>query len=296
MADVDLWMPLYIGDYMSGTSRLTTEQHGAYLLLIMDYWKNGALPDNDAILAQITRLSPDAWSMHRAVLEHFFTVENGEWKHKRIEREMNAARDKKQKASEKAKAAAQARWEKEADQQAKQEQSGEQCSKHATSNTQAMHEECPSPSPSPSPLQTPAPSEKKSPQAAGSGEPGTKKKNTYPEEFERAWKAYPKRNGDNPKRSAHQAWAARVKSGADPEAIIAGVQRYARWVDATGKTNTEFVKRAVAFFGPDEHYLEDWSPPNGAGGPGQSHASKHTGFADQAFTQHLPDWATQEGP
>jgi len=133
---------------------------------------------------------------------------------------------------------------------------------------------------------------------AGSDETGTKKKPNYPEEFERAWKAYPKRNGGNPKRSAHHAWAARVKAGADPEVIIAGVERYARWADATGKTNTEFVKRAVAFFGPDEHYLEDWSPPNGGGGgaPGQSHAGKHTGFADQEFTQHLPDWATQEGP
>lgn len=124
------------------------------------------------------------------------------------------------------------------------------------------------------------------------------RKDGYPDEFERAWKAYPKRNGGNPKRSAHHAWAARVKAGADPEVIIAGVERYARWADATGKTNTEFVKRAVAFFGPDEHYLEDWSPPNGGGGgaPGQSHAGKHTGFADQEFTQHLPDWATQEGP
>jgi len=185
MADVDLWMPLYIGDYMSGTSRLTTEQHGAYLLLIMDYWKNGALPDNDAILAQITRLPPDAWSMHRAVLEHFFTVENGEWKHKRIEREMDAARDKKQKASEKAKAAAQARWEKDAEQQAKQEKSNEQCSKHATSNAQAMHEECPSPSPSPSPLQTPGPSQDIAPSAPRAGKQRKPKRATQlPEDFE----------------------------------------------------------------------------------------------------------------
>ncbi len=61
-------MPLYIGDYLADTSRLTTEQHGAYLLLLMDYWRSGRLPDNDQVLAQITKLSPDAWSNARAIL------------------------------------------------------------------------------------------------------------------------------------------------------------------------------------------------------------------------------------
>jgi len=65
---VDIWMPLYVADYLSATSRLTTEQHGAYLLLLMDYWKNGAPPNNDAVLAQITKLSPDAWSNARTML------------------------------------------------------------------------------------------------------------------------------------------------------------------------------------------------------------------------------------
>lgn len=149
MADkADIWMPLYIGDYISSTSRLTTEQHGAYLLLIMDYWKNGALPDNDAILSQITRLTPNAWSMHRAVLERMFTVTDGEWRHKRIDKELDDAKERKAAAVAKAKAAAEARWGKKDEQE---------CSKDATSNANGVPEQCPSSSPSPSSLKTPTP-------------------------------------------------------------------------------------------------------------------------------------------
>ncbi|WP_421722400.1 hypothetical protein [Alloalcanivorax xenomutans] len=137
------------------------------------------------------------------------------------------------------------------------------------------------------------PSEEK--KSTGSGEPDTDdppppvKKSNYPDEFEQAWKAYPKRNGDNPKRSAYNAWSARVKAGATPAEILAGVIRYARWADATAKTNSEFVKRAVTFFGPDEHYLEDWSPPPATGQPTAAHA----GFDKREYTEHMPDWAQE---
>lgn len=133
------------------------------------------------------------------------------------------------------------------------------------------------------------PSEGESPPPAGSA--GKQRKLTYPDEFEQAWKEYPRRPGNN-KRDACKAWEARVKAGADPDDILAGVQRYAAFCRITGKTGTEFVKQGATFFGPSEHYLDDWTPPPG-GGPGQPHTGKHTGFADQEFTQHLPDWAKE---
>lgn len=144
MAKTDVWMPLFIGDYLADTSRLSTEQHGAYLLLIMDYWRNGPPPDDAQVLAQITRMSPDAWSIAQAFIKHFFSIENGVWKHKRIDEELVAAKENKTKAQAKARAAAEARWAK--------DKNDAPC--NAPSTTQAMHEECPSPSPSPLPLKT----------------------------------------------------------------------------------------------------------------------------------------------
>lgn len=91
MSKPDTWMPLYIGDYLQDTTRLSTEQHGAYLLLIMDYWTNGPLPDDDAALAQVTRLQPAAWKKLRPAIARLFQIADGEWRHKRIDEELDKA-------------------------------------------------------------------------------------------------------------------------------------------------------------------------------------------------------------
>lgn len=92
----DIWMPIYIGDYLRDTTRLTTAQHGAYLLLIMDYWTSGPPPDDDAVLASITKMPVDEWAKTRAVLAAKFDVADGVWRHGRVDREIKAAKDNKQ--------------------------------------------------------------------------------------------------------------------------------------------------------------------------------------------------------
>ena len=67
----DIWMPVYIGDYLADTMRVSTEQHGGYLLLLFHLWRRGILPD-DVVLAQITGLGVSAWSSARQVLGEFF--------------------------------------------------------------------------------------------------------------------------------------------------------------------------------------------------------------------------------
>ena len=144
----DIWMPLYIGDYLADTAYLTTDQHGAYLLLIMAYWRNGPPPDNDAILAGLTKMSADAWSIARAVLEHYFIIDGGRWKHARIEREIEKAQKHREAAHGKAARAAAARWGKVSGSKIPESVHGAMLG--------AMPEQCPSPSPSPSSLSLPS--------------------------------------------------------------------------------------------------------------------------------------------
>lgn len=107
---LDTWMPLYIGDYLADTSRLTTEQHGAYLLLLMDYWRNGPPPDDEEVLAVITRLSAQQWRKHAPALRAFFRVEDGQWTQKRAESERYKAAGVNGKRAESGKAGAAKRW------------------------------------------------------------------------------------------------------------------------------------------------------------------------------------------
>ncbi len=65
------------------------------------------------------------------------------------------------------------------------------------------------------------------------------------EVFEEFWKAYPKREGANPKTPARKSFDAALKSGVDPPAIIAGARAYA--ADPSTKIGTSYVAQAVTW-------------------------------------------------
>lgn len=79
------WMPLYVADYLADTGHLTMAEHGAYMLLIMHYWQNGGLPDDEVRLARICRASPKEWAGMRDTLADLFAVG---WRHKRVDEEI----------------------------------------------------------------------------------------------------------------------------------------------------------------------------------------------------------------
>ncbi len=128
MAKTDIWMPIFIGDYLSETMHLGARQHGACLLLMMASWKAGGwLADDDTTLAAIARLTPEEWASDRPVLAAQFEVADGKWRHAGLCRELERAQRNKQKRSEAGSKGAAGRWQK------------------------GWQDDGPSPSPSPSP-------------------------------------------------------------------------------------------------------------------------------------------------
>lgn len=110
MSKSDTWMPFYVGDYLAATGRLTTEQHGAYLLILLDYWKNGPPPNDDAVLAALARMAPPAWKKARAALVGFFEIRDGLWIQKRVEQERCKASEITEERSKAGSAGAAKRW------------------------------------------------------------------------------------------------------------------------------------------------------------------------------------------
>lgn len=79
--------------YITNTTHLTTEEHGAYLLLMLTYYgTEKPLPGYDRALASIAKLPLERWLTIKVGLEPFFipteTPAGTVWKHERIEAEL----------------------------------------------------------------------------------------------------------------------------------------------------------------------------------------------------------------
>lgn len=83
------YIQLYVADYLADTMHLSTEEHGAYLLLIFNYWQTGK-PIPKARLSRIARVPNDRWPAVEASLNEFFNDNGNEWVHERIERDLLA--------------------------------------------------------------------------------------------------------------------------------------------------------------------------------------------------------------
>ena len=109
------YLQLYVADYLADTAHLSTLEHGAYLLLIMNYWQRGepfSAKDQQTLnrrLASVARMDAQAFDQIKETLAEFFVVQENTWVHPRIERDLDAVRAKSTKAKAAGKASAMAR-------------------------------------------------------------------------------------------------------------------------------------------------------------------------------------------
>jgi len=92
------FMQFYVADYLVDTQHLTTEQHGAYLLLLMTMWHNaGSLPNDEKKLARIARVTLKRWHIIADSVMEFFEIEDDTITQKRLVEEYQKAVSKSEK-------------------------------------------------------------------------------------------------------------------------------------------------------------------------------------------------------
>lgn len=83
-------LPLWTDAYLADTTHLTTEQHGAYCLLLFKMWRQPEcdLPDDHKLLARLAGIQSAKWPGVWSVLKDFFLIgDNGRWTQKRLTKE-----------------------------------------------------------------------------------------------------------------------------------------------------------------------------------------------------------------
>lgn len=86
------FMQFYVADYLGDTQHLTTEQHGAYLLLLMAMWRSeGKLPNDTGKLARIARVGLRRWHIVAKEVMPFFEVDGDFITQKRLVEEHKKA-------------------------------------------------------------------------------------------------------------------------------------------------------------------------------------------------------------
>lgn len=206
------FMPLYVADYLGDTRHLTTEQHGAYLLLLMAMWRaGGRVPAEGEKLARIVGLTPAKWAKLEEDVLAFFRVEAGDLVHRRMEKELMRYTKTVEKRRDAGSRGGRAKSLKSNDTTlANATDLPEQKGKpgHSNQNQNQNQKEI-----IPTDRDNPDPSVDHS-----------RRERSDPKGFAGFWTAYPRKVG---KLKAQEAWAKALKSAA-PEAILAGLERAKR--------------------------------------------------------------------
>lgn len=91
------FMQLYVSDFIGDTLHLSTEQIGAYMLVLMAMWNaGGKLPSDEAKLARVSRMTVKKWRSVSEDLMAFFNLSDGFISHDRLTKELQKSESKSQ--------------------------------------------------------------------------------------------------------------------------------------------------------------------------------------------------------
>ena len=232
------YMQLYVADYLADTMHLSVDQHGAYMLLIMNYWQTGKpLPDVDQRLQCVCRTSAEHWQEIRPALEEFFVIEDGYWHHNRIDVDLDKVLSK----SDSARRAAKKRHK-------PASASQESCERSANAEHPHMQTGCHTDTDTDTDIKTCASD------AARLDDHG-KSPELYSEDFNQFWKAYPSKKN---KKTAALKFRKLRKTNSSPgflAQLIEDVECRARgheWL----KGNGQFIPHAATYLNQ-----ERWNDP-----------------------------------
>lgn len=102
-------MQFYVADYLADTAHLDTEEHGAYFLLLLNYWHTEKPVPVDR-LQRICKINSDErWASVERTLKEFFTEDAESWVHERVECDLEKVYAKSKQASKAGKKSAKVR-------------------------------------------------------------------------------------------------------------------------------------------------------------------------------------------
>lgn len=101
-------IPLFPDAYLRDTTHLTTEEHGAYFLLLMAAWgtEDCSLPNDEKRLAALAKLPVARWRKIAPTVLEFWTIDRGRLSQKRLRQEWQFVNERRAKRKD----AAQVRW------------------------------------------------------------------------------------------------------------------------------------------------------------------------------------------
>jgi uncharacterized protein YdaU (DUF1376 family) len=215
---------------------MSLEEEGAYRRLLDHQWSHGSVPADISQIAIICKNAPVARMrrMWGAIARCFEPLDGDPERlvNRRLERVRQEAERFRDTRSESGRLGAEKRW-------------GKQGGDDSGANGGAIAE----------PMATDSSSSSSS--TSSSNPPtGDKQTGEIEADFERAWRAYPRRPNDV-RGKARKAYLARRKAGVSAEELQRGVEAYAAYVQRE-RVEPRYVKQAGTFFGPDEHWLADF--------------------------------------